>query len=266
MFDTVIRDFKNYAYSKELQFHALPDNLKPRAVAKTTIVATAAGLTAGLVYGSFIGTITFAATAVYVGTSVLDRFSAIARTPILKPIPINFGAEVGNAVDDIVTDAKDLQTKIHIYGYCKVQQFQALPDFFKVRLILKTLIVATAFGLTSGLLLGSVKGLCAFTLTALYVSSTVLERLSAMSTQTTSKILKQFGVSLVVEVEKVVEDVVTDVKRGAEDLYDSLFTSRSDSKKLEKKKEIERVTEDLQTDLSRFLTDAWSDLKFTMSL
>lgn len=261
MFDTAIRDFKKYAYSKELQFQKLPDNLKARAVAKTTIAATAAGLTSGLLFGSIIGTITFSATAIYVGTSVLDKSpSRNVKTSV------NFGAEFGNAVEDIVTDVKRFGEKIDDYMSIKVQQFKALPDFFKIRLIIKTMIVATAAGLTSGLLMGSVRGLCAFTLTALYVSSTVLERLSEMSTQTTANILKQFGVSIIAEGEKVIDDVLTDFKRGAEDLYDSLFTSRSDSKKLEKKKEIERTTEDLKKDFLRFVSDAWRDIKFTMSL
>ena len=118
--------------------------------------------------------------------------------------------------------------------------------------------MATAVGLTAGLLAGPVVSIIGFVATALYMSTSILDRIS--SNTDLKKVFSDIGKS----VSNKAEDMTKSFGRNIEDLFDSVFLDTS--KKTNQKKEAVRKVEDLNTGLSRSITNALREAKFTMSL
>lgn len=148
-------------------------------------------------------------------------------------------------------------TAIDKFITTKVEQFDKLTDAYKARVIAKTVLIAAAVGLVSGIIAGPIATIIAFAVTAGYVSTSTLDRI------TSSTAFKKIFGDLKNNVKNEAQDLTKSVTRTAEDLFDSLVgtTKKENQKKIEARK-----VEDVETGILRMLANAFREIQFTLAL
>jgi hypothetical protein len=164
--------------------------------------------------------------------------------------------------DNIKSDLNALyaviKTDVEAFVKPKQERYKKLPPPFQLRLIAKTMIVATAAGILGVIVSGIFLGAITFIATAIYVGSTTLDRLSQPG-----YVHKTIWGYVYDKKEQVAEDIFIGFFRGFADFMDDI--SGIDKKKINEI-EKERVQEDYETFRARLLTNLWIELKFTLNL
>lgn len=182
-FNALVSDIKFFKDVCKLQYNFLKDEqLLGLEVGKTISVAAITGLTTGLLCGTPVGFITFAVTAVYVGSiGRLGNFKSEleATQNFIKNLP-SFSPEESKFVKFFVSYAKVfahcIERDIHSDLKSHKGKFKKIDVQLQNYAIAKIGVVAATFGLTTGLFCGTALGLITFAVTAVYVKGAIVRR------------------------------------------------------------------------------------------
>lgn len=149
-------------------------------------------------------------------------------------------------------------------------QYNRLEPELQARVLAKTIILAIAAGVITQFTAVSPLAPIVFSVTALYVASSTINRLDSGGkltelTLAASEIYsKAFGI-----MNEAKDTVVTRVKRRVEDVADTAFSilkTDEQNKAHESSKQFNREIEDISTQAKRYANYLYQELKFTLSL